>query len=416
VALGASALFSLYALSLGVLALFQLGEGGEAAYESAHVVVSALWAAAGLVAVVLGTARPVVRAAAFAWLGITFVKTIAFDWTQLGGDKRSYAFLAVAGGLFLAGYVAERLGPRSRREAFVTAVFAVAALWPLTLTAVATLVDGRLWSVDLHGLVLLGVAALYGSFAATLLFRRRNYATLLWALAFLVAAIAEGRLVSGQWLAGIWAASVAVLAWLALRTGERRFGIAALAYLGCALGYVLAFTAPPSDFFTAGEDPGAGVPSVFLVALASLAVAYTARRGSREPDDGVDTWLDAVVDRLRTVFLWAGGSIALYALSLLILELFELARPGSVESSFQSGHTAVSATWGVLGLLLLYAGLKRRMRSLRLGGFALFGLSLAKLFLYDLAQLSSVTRALSFLAVGAVLLLGGFLYQRLRTA
>ena len=43
----------------------------------------------------------------------------------------------------------------------------------------------------------------------------------------------------------------------------------------------------------------------------------------------------------------------------------------------------------------------------------LFGLSLAKLFLYDLSRLSSITRALSFLAVGAVLLLGGFFYQRL---
>ena len=52
-------------------------------------------------------------------------------------------------------------------------------------------------------------------------------------------------------------------------------------------------------------------------------------------------------------------------------------------------------------------------RVLRLGGFVLFGISLVKLFLYDLAFLNSVARALSFLAVGAVLLLGGFFYQRL---
>src|SRR5262249_44135910 len=102
----------------------------------------------------------------------------------------------------------------------------------------------------------------------------------------------------------------------------------------------------------------------------------------------------------------------LYAVSLSILELFEL-RSGTVESSFQSGHTAVSATWGVLGLAVLYLGLRRSARPLQLGGFALFGLSLAKLFLYDLAQLSSITRALSFLAVGAILLAAGFFYQRL---
>jgi uncharacterized membrane protein len=43
----------------------------------------------------------------------------------------------------------------------------------------------------------------------------------------------------------------------------------------------------------------------------------------------------------------------------------------------------------------------------------LFAISLAKIFLYDLTFLSSVARALSFLAVGAVLLLGGFFVQKL---
>jgi uncharacterized membrane protein len=41
--------------------------------------------------------------------------------------------------------------------------------------------------------------------------------------------------------------------------------------------------------------------------------------------------------------------------------------------------------------------------------FFVLAVSLAKIFLYDLTFLSSVARALSFLAVGAVLLLGGFL-------
>ena len=109
---------------------------------------------------------------------------------------------------------------------------------------------------------------------------------------------------------------------------------------------------------------------------------------------------------------WAAGILAVYGLSLVILELFELA-PADVHTDFQRGHTGVSAFWGALGLALLYVGLTRRLRVLRLGGFALFGVSLVKLFVYDLAFLNSVARALSFLAVGAVLLLGGFFYQRL---
>jgi uncharacterized membrane protein len=55
----------------------------------------------------------------------------------------------------------------------------------------------------------------------------------------------------------------------------------------------------------------------------------------------------------------------------------------------------------------------RRSTPLRLGGLALFGFALAKLFLYDLSALSSVTRAVSFLAVGAFMLAGGFFVQRL---
>jgi uncharacterized membrane protein len=84
-----------------------------------------------------------------------------------------------------------------------------------------------------------------------------------------------------------------------------------------------------------------------------------------------------------------------------------------VKTDFQRGHTAVSAVWGAIGHGLLTLGLVRRSRAIRLAGFGLFGISLAKLFLYDLAYLSSLARSLSFLAVGALLLLGGFFYQRL---
>ena len=99
-----------------------------------------------------------------------------------------------------------------------------------------------------------------------------------------------------------------------------------------------------------------------------------------------------------------------------VLELGERLSRRNVEAGFQRGHTGVSAFWVLLGLGLLYAGLRRRSQPLRLAGFALFGISLAKIFLYDLSSLSSVTRALSFLAVGGVLLAAGFFYQRLTAA
>jgi uncharacterized membrane protein len=117
--------------------------------------------------------------------------------------------------------------------------------------------------------------------------------------------------------------------------------------------------------------------------------------------------------RLRTAFIWLCGALSLYAATLVILQLAENLGSAGVETSFQRGHTAVSSLWAVVGLGLLYAGLKRGRRELQIGGFVLFGISLAKLFVYDLAFLSSIARAFSFLAVGALILVAGFFYQRL---
>ena len=103
----------------------------------------------------------------------------------------------------------------------------------------------------------------------------------------------------------------------------------------------------------------------------------------------------------------------LYALSLGILEIAERVSTASVETDFERGHTAVSGLWALVGLALLVVGLLRGSRAIRYGGLALFGLSLAKIFLYDLSSLSSVARAFSFILVGGLLLAGGFFLQRL---
>jgi hypothetical protein len=118
---------------------------------------------------------------------------------------------------------------------------------------------------------------------------------------------------------------------------------------------------------------------------------------------------------MRSVGFWVAGVLAVYGLSLFILALFQGSFGGSVDTNFHRGHTAVSAFWGLIGLGLLYFGLTR-LRVLRVAGFAMFAVSLVKIFVFDLPSLSSITRALSFLAVGAVLLAGGFFYQRLSAA
>jgi uncharacterized membrane protein len=73
---------------------------------------------------------------------------------------------------------------------------------------------------------------------------------------------------------------------------------------------------------------------------------------------------------------------------------------------------AYSAAWVLYGLALLLAGIARRGPILRYGSLAVMLLAILKVFLYDTARLSDLFRVLSFLGLGASLLLLAFLYQR----
>ena len=74
----------------------------------------------------------------------------------------------------------------------------------------------------------------------------------------------------------------------------------------------------------------------------------------------------------------------------------------------------LSAFWSVCGLGSLWLGLRRNRRELRLAGFALLLLAVAKVFLFDLSALGSVYRVASFVALGVLLLTAAFAYQRMR--
>jgi uncharacterized membrane protein len=71
-----------------------------------------------------------------------------------------------------------------------------------------------------------------------------------------------------------------------------------------------------------------------------------------------------------------------------------------------------SAAWMVFGIVLLIAGIVRRGVVLRYGSLVVMLLAILKVFLWDTSNLSDLYRVLSFLGLGASLLLLGFLYQR----
>jgi len=72
----------------------------------------------------------------------------------------------------------------------------------------------------------------------------------------------------------------------------------------------------------------------------------------------------------------------------------------------------LSIAWAVFGAVLLGGGLISDLRSFRAQGVAVFGVTTAKVFLFDTQGLGTVARSISFLVLGATLLAASYAYAR----
>ena len=397
-----AAIAAVYTASLGVLGLAQFIDDSpvQIAFERGQVFVLALWGvvALGLLLAERRLEELQLRIGGLLLAGAGLVQVGILSVDDLTGDRRGAALLVAAAGL-LAVALADAV-PVRRGEPPILATLSAAASAALAFGGLGELVDASAGGLELEGLAWLGLAAFYGAIAALVFLRAREFSLALAGLALLVAVFGSEAILDGTWLVLAWSATAAALAVLARLVEEERIAIGAVAYLGLALANVLLLRAQPDEFFRANADPAAGVPSILFVVGAALVWWFYGVRP----------------ERFERAQIYAGIGIAVlsvYGLSLAILGAFEWLGLANVETDFQRGHSAVSTFWGIIGLIALYVGLRRDARALRLAGFALFALAVSKIFLYDLANLSSITRALSFLAVGGVLLLAGFFYQRL---
>lgn len=82
--------------------------------------------------------------------------------------------------------------------------------------------------------------------------------------------------------------------------------------------------------------------------------------------------------------------------------------------SFFVAHLLVTIEWVAMAIALLLAGLADRVRlsTSMIGGLIVVGISLVKLLTFDLAYMGAVTRALTFLVAGLMLLAAGTKYAR----
>lgn len=114
-----------------------------------------------------------------------------------------------------------------------------------------------------------------------------------------------------------------------------------------------------------------------------------------------------------------GTVLAFLLLNIEIADYFT--EPGARTLTFQfAGHfgrdMAYSIGWGAFALGLVAVGIGRRLRAARWAGIGLLCITLAKLFLHDLAHLAQLYRIGAFLGVAVIAIVASFLYQRFLAA
>ena len=74
----------------------------------------------------------------------------------------------------------------------------------------------------------------------------------------------------------------------------------------------------------------------------------------------------------------------------------------------------LSILWSVYSLLLVSLGIYKKKKYLRISALVLFGVTLAKLFLYDISNLSTRSKTVVLIVLGVLLLIISFLYNKFK--
>jgi len=127
----------------------------------------------------------------------------------------------------------------------------------------------------------------------------------------------------------------------------------------------------------------------------------------------------------KTAFLWILPYLtACIAVAILIIFSVEIrsffiwvnfARPDSIRiygSMFDKA--GLSIVWGSSSFIMIWLGMKHRYKPLRIVALIVFGITLIKLFTFDIRNIAPAGKIIAFILLGVLLLIISFMYQRLK--
>ncbi|MGD0416930.1 MAG: DUF2339 domain-containing protein [Terriglobales bacterium] len=204
-----------------------------------------------------------------------------------------------------------------------------------------------------------------------------------------------------DWVAGAWAALAFALLVIAWRSERRVFLYQGLMVAVGVLSRTVLHNFYERSYFPAPAWQSRWITVGTAVALLLLALPFAFQlRKKNEPSEetGLVRLLQSIVRRPEQLFFF----IAVGLLTVLL--------------ALEMRHGRVTLSWGVEGVAVFVLALWLSERSFRLTGLGLLLLCVGKILLVDVWRLDPRDRYLTFIVLGAALLLVSFLYTRNREA
>jgi len=280
------------------------------------------------------------------------------------------------------------------------------------------------------GILPLGLGCLYIAYSYSALTRCREDKHIIAAyagLAVTFVTIAVPVQLKFGWVATAWAAEALVLIWLGFRLTDdnvRKFGLF-VAMLAVFEILLFEYSYDPASYSKYAFIFNERMFTYAVVVAALFAGARLYRRNAAALTAGEKEIATALVLIANGILLvqFTVEAQNYYAHAAYLTAYAQAAGDQSaVPRLFQNAYRQLfsgrelttSLLWIIYALILTTAGIYQKFRALRLMALCLFGAAVLKIFLFDLSQLDRIYRIISFITLGAVLMVVSFFYQKYR--
>jgi uncharacterized membrane protein len=154
----------------------------------------------------------------------------------------------------------------------------------------------------------------------------------------------------------------------------------------------------------------------FIVGVAAFAAIFWLVKKNKEslPEDELKIINPALFLGMNGLLLWLLSSEIIDYFKAKLYQLASLERHTQLKHFENLRNTGLSVGWTLYAITILIIGILKKSVHSRFLAIFLFGIIIFKVFLFDTANLSSFYRFVSFITLGLILLLTGFLYYRYR--